>query len=625
MLKRVLLLIGLALSVAWLAAGCGQGPVRSEAASADWSRGILLGECSFNEAVALYPESDGQRVHLAWGEVSDTGDSIHYAVVEASGTVARHVRLPLPVRSPHAITLLPDGQGGLVVCYISGVAETRRLHSAHLDSEGRVLASAPDISGQGPEVDEYVALRTPSAVEIFWSNDWLGTRGLYHLRLDLSGAIVTPTQLLVSEGFAAHGQFGEDGRVHLTWVQEPGFNEEMIYYAAFDPQQRTLGEPALIGSFMLKQKATRHGPALALSKDRVYVFWSWQFLAPGGLYFGSDHLAGEGELHYASFPLGSAQLAQDRVLLLRPDPRPRYRPARGIYPYSQLATTGPGGGQLTLELHQARPGVPMRLETIYKERGEESGLGTYLVCMPSPALGQRDEVALGLVFQTSTRSRTRLEVGVAYFADGSEKGYQLAGRGRSVTGHPVLAADAQNELHLAWLEPAGFGRYQVYYASTRPEVRRALGRLGSDDLLRAVEGLAVTLAQAAGIIPVSFLWIFLPLVLVILYCWLRPEASLEQVKPRAMLTAAILLHLLGKLCLLPGDIMAAAPFADRVPTAVAGAYLFAVPACVLTISVGVLAAYVRRSEGRHPLVGYAVFAATDSVLTALLYAPGILS
>ncbi len=625
MLKRVLLVAFLGLSVTFLAAGCAQEPVRTPVAGPDWSRGALLGECSYNEPVALYPEGDGQRVHVAWGRVSDDGDYLQYLQLDATGAVARKVRLPLPVRSPHRVSLLPDGEGGLVVCYISGVAETRRLHSAHLNAEGAVVASAADISGEGPEVDDYVAVPTPSGIEVFWSNSWLRTRGLYHLRLDRTGALVMPSHLLVPGGFDAHAQYGGDGRVHLAWLEEPGFNEERVYYAAFDAHQRTLGEPALVGSFMLKPKATHYGPVLALSEDRVYIFWSWQFLAPGGLYFGSDYLAGEGELHYVSFPPEKPDLARDTTLLLRPDTRPRYRPAKGTYTYSQLAPTGPGGGQLTVEIRPPEPWLPMRLVTLYRERGEESGLGTYLVCMPSPALGQRDEVALGLVLQTSTRTRTSLQVGVAYFTDGAEKGYQLAGRGRSATVRPTLTVDGRNELHLAWLESAGFNRYRVYYASTSPEVRRAMGRLGSDDVLAAIEGAGWAVAQAASIAPASILWVFLPLVLVILYCWLRPEAHLAQRQARWALAAAILLHVLGKLGFFPGSIAQAAPLADRLPASVAGAYIAAVPGVVILCSLGVLVVYARRSERRSPLASYVVFAAADTVLTSLLYGPGILS
>ncbi|MDI7277218.1 MAG: hypothetical protein QME94_14680 [Anaerolineae bacterium] len=625
MRKRTLLLSALGLSLACLVTACAPTPARTQAAGPDWSRGVLLGESSFNEAVGFHAEADGERVHLAWGEVSGAGDRIRYLQLDGEATVVRDIALPLPVRSPHQLRLLPDGQGGLVMCYLSGIAESRRLHSAHLDSDGQVLARAEEISGLSPEVDDYTAVATPSGIEVFWSNEWLRTRGLYHLRMDRSGAPLTPSRLLVPGGYAPHAQLDRDGRLHLTWLQEPGYYEMKVYYATYDIGQSTLGEPALVASFNLRSKATRYGPVLALSEDRVHIFWSWQYMAPGGLYFGSDALAGEGELHYVSFPTGAPEQAEGRTLVLRADVRPHYGPAQGIYAYSQLAPTGPGGGQVTVDIAPPGPWLPMRLVSLYRERDEKCGIGTSLVCMPAPAPGQRDEVALGLVLLTSTRSRTSLQIGVAYLADGEEKGYQLAARGRRALVRPVLAADERGQLHLAWLESAGFNRYQVYYASTRPEVRRALGRPGADDVVTVLQGLGWNLVQAASIMPASILWVFLPLILLLGYSWLRPEARLGRAGPSIALAAAILLHVLGKLFLLPANIIAAAPLVERLPASVVEVYQFALPAAVLFASLGALALYGKRSQNRSLLVAYLVFAGSDVLLTSLLYAPGMLS
>ncbi len=621
MARKVLMLAVIAVALA----GCNAGPARSPQAGPDWSRGVVVGYCSFNDTVALYADSRG-LVHLAWGRVSRAGDDVHYVQLDGAGRVQRDLALTVPVSSPHAVRLLPGDDGGLIVTYLSGVSETRRLYAARLDSTGQVLAGPEAVSGLELAVDEYAAVPSASGADLFWSCNDRRTRGLYHLRLDGSGRVTAPSKLIAAEGLSPDAQGGADGSLHVTWLNEPDYGEERVYYAVFDPIQRELVGAAEVGSFILHSKATRYGPVLALAAGQAYVFWSWEFLAPGGLYFGSGPMPGYGECEYASFPAGTPTQAEQDDLLLPPDPRPQYRPAEGPYAYSQLATCRGGGSQLTFYL------VPQwRLEPAAGQRGfayrpvdESQGMGSSLVYMPSVAPGQREEAAVAVAVQTSTRTHTTVQTAVVYLGADGPKGYQLAGRGRTAIMRPVLAAGGQGQLHLAWLRPAGANRYEVYYASTSPVVRAALGRFGRDDVVEGALALGWGLMQGLTLLPIAFVWLLVPFFWVVGYYLVRPDAELQRRGPRIALGVAIVLYIFSKFFLLPANFVEAAPLVDRLPPLPAQVAMLAIPLAILAAALGALRLYVKRNENPTLLVGFVVFGLTDCLLTFLVYAPGVL-
>jgi hypothetical protein len=507
--------------------------------------------------------------------------------LDGEGTVVRAHSLPLPVKSPHKVTLLPDGQGGLILCYLSGLGEERRLYSAHLDAAGQVLAGPAEVSEGDLSADGYTAAAGASGVEVFWSNEAQPTRGLYHRRLDQAGNPTGASRLLAEGGMKPCAQAAEDGHVHLAWLYEPGAQEEHMYYASFDPATHDLSTPVPVSHFALNPRATLYGPVLSLSRGRVHIAWAWQHLASS-----LGAAAGEGECWMVSFPFGAAGTTAPQRLSLPAKSSPDYELAQGTFGYTQLA--------------RAREG------------------GSALVYMPDPVAGEREEAALGLAFETATRTSSRVQIGVVYLADGAVKGYQIAARGGNVVVRPALAADGQNQLYLAWLEPAGFHRYLVYYASTREATRAALGRFGRDDIIEGAYTLAWTLVQGASMFPIAFVWLAIPMAWVVGYYLVKADADLHQRGPRIALVVALVLYMLCKLALMPGSFLEAAPLLSRLPPQMADLYMGALPVAIAVAGLGALRLYLKRVESSTLLIGYVVFAGTDALLTILLYAPGIL-
>jgi len=606
-------------------AGCA-GSVRSPRAAPDWSRGLAVGESSFSAAVALYVQPDGSLVHLAWGQVSAEGDGIRYVQINTRAQVIQDRILPIAVRSPRQVRLLPHGEGGLIALWLNGISEERRLLAVRLDSSGQPLGEPVQLSESGPEADSYAAVASASGAEVFWSHEGADeARGIYHVHLDRDGQTLSGSRRIVEGGISPGAQMGSDGRLHLAWFLEPKSGEKRVYYAPFDPHKPAVEAPRQVGAFMANLKVRSHGPAIALSGDRAYIFWAWERLVTP-IYLLSAPEAGQGECHYVILPLESgAEPSEEQALNLPVIAHPAYQPASGSYAYTQLAQTAPGS-DLLVQVIDPLPGFisPVPGTNLLPRETQLVGFNSMAVYMPSPAPGARDEVAVSVTFQTATKRSRSLSIGVAYLSSEVVKGYQIAGRSASVAMRPTLAADKRGHLHLAWLEPGGVRRYVVYYASTAPETREALGKLTLRDVGDALMSVAWGLVQAVSLFPMAFLALFAPLAWIVAYLIATAEGDLNSRRSRIALAVAILLYIPAKFFLLPPDLLSAPPFSDRVSQAWANALTIGVPIAILAFALGILWIYLKRAETRSLLAAYLIFGATDAFLTVGLYAPGFI-
>ncbi|GAB4400087.1 MAG: hypothetical protein Kow00123_07570 [Anaerolineales bacterium] len=624
-MEKAFLRAAVLLTAALLLAACG-GPLHSLRACPDWSRGLAVGETSFNAPVALYAAPDGSAAHLAWGQVSADGDAIRYVQIDARGNVVHDRVLPIPVRSPRQVRLLPDGRGGLLLLWLNGVGEARRVVAARLDAEGQPVGPTVQVSAPAPEADSFTAVATASSVDVFWSYEGASpARGIYHARLDAAGQPIAPSARIVEGGISPQAAAGTDGRVHLAWIHEPKPDEEHVLYARFDPDTRELEPPREVGTFVGGTKVCGYGPEVALAGNRAYVFWAWERLV-SPLYLLSAPEAGEGECHYVALPLtdGSAP-PSEQTLNLPIIASPSYVPATGAYAYTALAEPARDAGQL-VRVYAPVPGIKTTMPGAnmppqYTQRVSTNSMAVY---MPAPAAGVRDEAAVSVVFLTATKRAQHLVIGVAYLADGTLKGYQIAGRSATEAIRPTLAADDRGHLHLAWLEPGGVRRYVVYYASTTPETRATLNALTLRDVGDALMQGLWRIVEAVGLFPMAFLALLAPLLWVVGYMVAKAEASLRFRGPRIALAVAILLYIPAKFFLLPPDLLSFPPFWDRVPQGAANALVIGVPALILCAALGVMALYLKKAEARSLLPAYLIFAATDAFLTVALYAPGFL-
>jgi len=307
-----------------------------------------------------------------------------------------------------------------------------------------------------------------------------------------------------------------------------------------------------------------HGPALGLDANNVYIFWSLE--KRGGLG------AGTASCYRLSFPLGQPSAREVSTVRIPPISNPLYIAREGAYNYRWLA---PPLGEWSSEF----------------------------VHMPTPLGGQRSELAVALGVKVQPVSKAQLEqiaivqfheeafwpgdrgpvaigfgpqvqVALAIFADGELKGYQIATRTKAMSLQPSIAVDAASNLHLAWLETAGFWRFDIYYATTSPQAKAWLDRTSPQDvLLRAID-LGWGMLSGLTLVPFMVVWIFPPLL-------------------------------------------------ERAPSRFASAIVLGVPLATLTLALTAVYAYARRARDGSLFRAFITFVLIDTFLSLTIYSLGL--
>jgi hypothetical protein len=575
MIKR-LARYGILVAVLLILGGCDVISDRSAKPSPDWSRGLQIGVASLSQPVALQIDGEG-HAHLVWYTRLEEVGKLHYAQLDDQAKVLMERDLEIPLSDPHRPQLLLDQRGNMHMAFLAreeGLGGSMKsLFHFLLGDGGKALSEPTRLSLPGKGVESYqMCLGQEGRVEVFWA----AQEGIYHLGLDERGDVISPPALIVSQGTDPSAQVDRSGTIHLAWFQEPSPQSLALYYAVFQglgqsPSPNEV-EGVKLTQFGTGMSASLYGPVLGLDMDNVYIFWAIERRT--GLEQGTA------QSHYVSFPLG-----------------------------------------------QPSPLAPVPIDIVDSD----------FVTMPSVAEGQRNELAaLFTVWlgpsdlqRTKTESPALLSISkptmqlvMAVFTEGEMMSYQLAAKTGSTSLRPSLVADPASNLHLAWFEAAGFGRYDVYYASTSPLVKASLDRTSPQDVLLKAADLALGMLSGVALLPFVVLWLFLPLLWLVLFYAFVGEEELELKRVKVALGIAIALYMGAKLLLLPSSLLYA-PFLDQVPPKLSSALVSGVPLLILALALAAMYAYTRRAERATLFPAFLIFAVTDTLLSLAIYAPGI--
>jgi len=634
--------------------GCDATSDRSDKPSPDWSRGLRIGVASINQPVALQvdPVKMGGHAHLVWytrmngewrmeDEVSKLRpepacpelalsevEGLHYIQLDDQAKVVMERDLDIPLSDPHKPQLLLDKRGNMHLALLAREDGVKNLFHFLLGYDGEVLSeptrlSPPSIPPSEGEVESYqICLGQEGRIEVFWSAE----EGIYYLCLDERGVVISPPTLIVPQGTNPSAQVDSSGTIHLTWLQEPSSQVKELYYAAFKPQQ---AEDSIKGTkltqFSKVVSAILRGPVLGLDMEYAYVFWSLE--QRSGLE------PGTARSYYVSFPLGQLSASENQFsasespptgqAYLSPTPiripnrEPVYTPSQGEYNYRQLA----------YPLEKWASDFVATPSVVEGQRGESANQRiSELAVMFNVKVGfgrkaYLDESKMAAQQEMPVRPgfKPKIQLVMAIFTKGKMKGYQVVAKTDSASLRPNLQVDAASDLHLAWLDTAGFRQYDVYYASTSPEAKAWLDRTSPQDiLLKAVE-LAWRMLSGVALLPLVGFWIIPPLIWVVLFYIFVGEEELELRRVKVALGIAIALYMGAKLVLLPNFLLYV-PFLDQVPPHLSSALILGVPLIILALALAAMYAYTRRTERATLFLALFVFALTDALLSLAVYA-----
>jgi len=577
-IQRVLRIAPLVI-LALLLSGCSVESDRSDKPSEDWSRGLFLGTTIIKQPVALQVDAD-KHIHLVWcGSVADEGDTLHYIRLNEQGQIA--INEPLTIDAPHARhpQLLVDKENQLHLAWLSRVEGQDMLYHALIDPNGQLTTPIP-LSRAKENVSSFqMYLSAEEKMTFIWSSQLEGEpEGIFYFPLHDT----SPPTLLIPQGIDPFVLVDGSGTTHLTWLYERGYLSRDLYYATLEGTQIAPAGGQKLADFEFAESAVYRGPIIGVDSHHIYVIWTIQNLG-GGL------TPTAAFAYYVSFEPGKPALVNPRTIGLPPDAIPSYTDHTSPYGYSELALVVPG-------------------------------YSSEFVNAPTTVQRQESELPVAFSLMVQSTAESMMQLAMAVLSEGELVGYQLASDTSSASVLSTMVADADASLHLAWLDTAGFRQYDVYYASTAPQVKAWLDRTSPDDVVLRVAHLIWGIVSGIGLVPIVAIWNLPPIIWLILFYMVSGQEELDQIGAKLGTLVTIIIYVASKLLFLPG-LSAGTPFLYQVSSGTAATLTTAVPVAMLILALGALYLYARRSDRASIFKAYLVFAVTDGLLTVVLYAP----
>ena len=567
-----------------LLSGCTAESDRTEKPSTDWSRGLLLGRANVKEPVALQVDT-AKHVHLVWSErVADGQYGLHYAHLNEQGQVLLNEPLSITLPNPRKPQLLLDAEDNLHLAWLSLSENVERLYHVLIGPDGQ-LTEPLLLSREGEDVDSFRMYLSPDGhLAVVWDGEPQDEQGgVFHSVLGDG----SPPTLLIPQGIDPFLRVDDTGTTHLVWLYARGLSARDIFYGTLEGSQIVPAGGQRLTSFEFAESAVYHGPIMGLDTNRVYLIWSVQNLGGG--------LTPTAAFAYnLSFELGKPSLANPRSLALPTETLLDLTEYTSPYGYSELSILPP---------------------QVY---------GGDFLNAPATVSSQESELPVAFSLLVQSTATSVMEMAMLVLSEGQPVGYQLVSHTPNASIMPAMVADSDLNLHLAWLDTAGFQEFDVYYASTSPETRAWLDRTTGEDVARGAADLAWGFLSAIALVPIAIMWNFPPMMWVILFHIFRGDDDLSKLGAKIAMLIGVIIHSGAKLLFLPG-LSAGTPFLQQVPRQWATALSTAVPVLILVLTLAATYIYIRRSERATLLLTYVVFAATDGLLTVLIYAPKLLN
>jgi hypothetical protein len=572
--KTFLTLFALSL-LALLATSCSLAPSTTPRASDSWSNGRMVGVASLNNQVALQVDEWGNGF-LVW---VDTDQALRLARLDDQATVVLDEALDLPAEQPSWPRLLLDPNGELHLSWLDHQATGSQVFYATLTADGGVVGEPSAISTGETRAAHYVMILDPvgETIEFLWSDNVPARPGIYHAAIDWSGTVVSPAELMIANGLLPSAQVDRDGYLHLAWRVESAIDQTEFHYAVYDPQRRALGPESLVIEPVAQMAllggptvgASFDGPWLGLDQTHVYLAWTLDMHERGTV---------QDFTFYQAF---------------RP-PELARRDLSEPFTYLDLAIAA---------------------ETVHIQ-GVDPGHTAHPDFLP----GQPPKQYASCFTQVSGRQNLEtLQIAVVELGPRLVEGQQVVTGSHGASLRPSIATDGQGNLYVAWIDTAGFEQYQVLYASNSPQVKEVLNRITTYDVVDRIMSGVMTGLSSLIFVPVTFLWMILPLGYLVIYTMARSNVEFSEQAGRRTVLIAMALGLLSKLFFTPG-LLDRFPFGPLLPPGL-GSLLgrWIVPMVLTGVAAWIGWVVGRRSVNQSLFLPYLTFAVTDVVLMLIVY------
>jgi len=574
------LAVGLTL-LALVATGCGLTPAHAPRASDHWSNGKLLGTAALNNQVALQVDKVGNgsvSVFMVWVGLEH---ELNFARLNERAEMVVQASLDLRCNSPLKPQLLLDPAGQLHVIWLDRWEQRLQLFYARLSADGEVIQDATVLSPPEQRVAHSSMVLDPvgQTVEIFWSDNTPSRPGCTHVALDWSGAVVVPAEMLIPDGILPAAQTDRQGFIHLVWRVEPETEKPQFHYAVYDPQSRALGPNTVASEPLIQMSllggptagATFDGPWLGLDESSVYLAWVLEVRERGEV---------KDFTFYQAFPQPALNEYNDTA----------------VFDYTPPEVTGQAVHVTLQGVDPALTGHPQFLD------------------------GQPAHQVLACHAQVyGPGNMEMLQIAAIDVQAGQIEGQEIINASRAASLRPNVAIDPSDNLHLAWIDTAGFSRYQVIYASTSPQAKETLNRITAYDIVDKVLSTVMNVFSALFFIPIASVWVLIPIGWLVIFSLITRGSDISDPYGRGALGLAVLLQLGIELFFFP-DLLTRFPFGSLLSPSL-GLLLgrWIVPVLLAALSAGLAWVYLKRACSQSIFVAYFIYAVVDSFLILVIY------
>lgn len=546
-----------------------------------WNRARLVATTPLVDPVSMALDDAG----VVYIYLFDEDEGVHYPRVIALDRQTKAIwdrTYEVALIRPDQSRILWDGQ----VLRLFWLSE-QRLYTAQVETARGESLGLPTLLSGDTEVRTYAVAADPNGLMTVWYAGSQESPGLYALPPGDPGGEAAQVDAL---GILPDLLYDDAGTLHATWTRyPPGQNSPQFLYGIYQDGLYVPGKETII--LEPRVGTTRvYGPWLGLDRQRIYLLWT---IIPR-----IGPTAGQAVTNYIHFPPGQPTLASSARQLLIP------------YTYRLTYRIPPQGG--------LNAGPRVLLES---ENGSSNSFISELAVNPAVA------PEFAIAFHTKLeylRRKEQGQVGTVFLQNGAPAGYQQLSFTPASSGYPAILSDQAGYLYLTWLESGAPSGYLVYFASTAPDVRKALSGLVWDDIGRLAGETIFGILGGMVLLPLALVWIIAPLIVVGLTSVIRrQEESLTNPGVIISLVLALAAYWVSKLALFPGieDYVPFSAWLPFIPSTLSLPLRLLVPALITGLALVLAWRYTFDHDRPSVFFFLIIYAVIDGALTMAVYGP----
>lgn len=578
-LRRLLLPVGSLLLLVFILTACTGPAERVWLNAPGWNRARLVGNTPIVDPASIALDDEGNIYLFMIGGDKDAPYP-RVIALNREADVLWDNTYEVALKWPDQPRILWDGER-LQLFWLS----ERGLYNAQVDATSAQLVGQPTLLSGESKTGSYDVTANVDGASVVWYAGLDEKAGLYALPPgDLTGEAI----LVDAQGDRPDLQYDDAGTLHVAWFRyPPGYDHPQFLYAAYQdgvyaPGQETIVLEPPLGT------TTVFGPWLGIDEQRAYLFWN--------VFFRIGPRAGDALTYYVHFPHGQPTSASSvRNLIV---------PASYELPYQNPPDDG----------LEAGPRVPL---------GGGPYAGADRIAQVSVNSAAQQELVIAFRGQLEyLRRKEQNQVSTVFFQDGTPAAYQQVSFTPASSGHPAILSDAAGQLYITWLEDGALSGYDVYFASTAPDIQAALSGLTWGEVGPLVAETLFGLLTGAVLVPLALLWTLPALVILGLTSVIRrDEESFTSPGVIVSLGLAITAYWVTKLTFMPTvrDYVPFSAWLPFLPPALNFPLQVGVPLLITGLALAVAWRYTYGGERPSSFFFLLIYAVVDGALTMAIY------